>query len=226
MGGSVKALNLRNVVRTILALSLLAFAASGLLWAQGGPTGAISGTVTDSSGAAVPGASIQIVDSTTGQVARRVTTTATGGFSATLLPPSVYTVRVSATGFGRGEVKNVTVRVTEVTTVAITLRPQTLQQQVVVSAQVLQVNTENPTTGEVISRQVVSNLPLATQNFQQLLTLSTGAQDRLNNATQLGHGDVKIFVNGQREDNNNYLIDGISASDYNLAELANTPLPE
>jgi hypothetical protein len=221
----VRPLSLKSVAQAVFAIFLLAFAASTLLRAQGGPTGAITGTVTDSTGAAIPGASIEIVDAATGQVVRRVVTTANGGFSATLLPPSSYTVEVSATGFGHGEVKNVTVRVTEVTTVAITLRPQTLQQQVVVSAQVLQVNTENPTTGEVISRQVVSNLPLATQNFQQLLTLSTGAQDRLNNATQLGRGDVKIFVNGQREDNNNYLIDGISASDYNLAELANTPLP-
>lgn len=221
----MRPLHLRHLCKVICVISMLVFAASGLLYAQGGPTGAITGTVTDSSGAAIPGASIQIIDAATGQVVRRVATTATGVFNATLLPPSVYAVEVSATGFGEGQVKNVQVRVTEVTTVNITLRPKTLQQQVVVSAQVVQVNTQNPTTGEVISRQVVSNLPLATQNFQQLLALSTGAQDRLNNATQLGRGDVKIFVNGQREDNNNYLIDGISASDYNLAELANTPLP-
>src|ERR1700685_2867504 len=65
----------------------------------------------------------------------------------------------------------------------------------------------------------------ATQNLQQLLTLSTGAQDELNASTQLGRGNVRIFVNGQREDNNNYLIDGISATDYNVAELTTTPLP-
>ena len=41
----------------------------------------------------------------------------------------------------------------------------------------------------------------------------------------MGRGDVRIIVNGQREDNNNYLIEGISATDYNVAELTNTPLP-
>src|SRR5262249_12313405 len=51
------------------------------------------------------------------------------------------------------------------------------------------------------------------------------AQSNLNTSTQLGRGDVRINVNGQREDNNNYLIEGISATDYNVAELTNTPLP-
>jgi Carboxypeptidase regulatory-like domain len=216
---------LEYVGKRLFAISLLTFTASGLLYAQGGPTGAITGTATDSTSRVIPGASIQIVDTATGHVARSLNTTADGGFRATLLPPGVYTVVFLAKGFGRGEVKNVDVRVTEVTTVNITLRPAALHENVIVSARVSSLNTENPTTGQVISRQVVSNLPLATQNFQQLLTLSVGAQDRLNNATQLGRGDVKIFVNGQREGNNNYLIDGISASDYNLAELANTPLP-
>ena len=68
-------------------------------------------------------------------------------------------------------------------------------------------------------------LPLATQNYQQLLTLSAGAQSELNAAAQLGRGNVKLFVNGQREDNNNYLIEGISATDYNVAQATNVPLP-
>ncbi|MGA8183573.1 MAG: carboxypeptidase regulatory-like domain-containing protein [Terriglobia bacterium] len=216
---------IENVCKRLFTISLLAFTAYGMLQAQGGPTGAITGTVTDATSRSIPGASIQIIDTATGRVDRTLTTTATGGFSATLLPPGFYTVVFLAKGFGRGDVKNVQVRVTEVTAVNVTLRPAALHENVIVTARVSRLNTENPTTGQVISRQVVSNLPLATQNFQQLLTLSAGAQDRLNNATQLGRGDVKIFVNGQREGNNNYLIDGISVSDYNLAELANTPLP-
>jgi hypothetical protein len=66
---------------------------------------------------------------------------------------------------------------------------------------------------------------LATQNFQQLLTLSAGAQSDLNASAALGRGDARPIVNGQREDNNNYLIEGISATDYNVAQLTNTPLP-
>src|SRR5437879_9894543 len=71
----------------------------------------------------------------------------------------------------------------------------------------------------------IRNLPLSTHNFQQLLTLTSGTNSDLNASASLGWGDVRIEVNGQREDNNNYLIEGISATDYNVAELTNTPLP-
>ena len=86
-------------------------------------------------------------------------------------------------------------------------------------------DTSDATTGQAIESNTIRALPLATQNFQQLLTLSTGAQSDLNAAAQLGRGDVRIQVNGQREDNNNYAIEGISATDYNVAQLTNTPLP-
>src|SRR5208282_1999793 len=107
----------------------------------------------------------------------------------------------------------------ETTTITITLQPSQLKQQVTVSAEVVNVDTENATTGQDINTTTIRSLPLATQNFQQLLTLSSGAESSLNNASQLGRGDVRIDVNGQREDNNNYLIEGITATDYNVAEL-------
>ncbi len=58
-----------------------------------------------------------------------------------------------------------------------------------------------------------------------MLTLSSGAQSELNASSQLGRGATEIFVNGQREDNNNYQIEGISATDYNVAQGTNVPLP-
>jgi hypothetical protein len=94
-----------------------------------------------------------------------------------------------------------------------------------ISAQVTSVESTNATTGQSIGTETVRELPLATQNYQQLLTLSTGAQSDLNAAAQLGRGSVKLFVNGQREDNNNFLIEGISATDYNVAQATYVPLP-
>ena len=105
------------------------------------------------------------------------------------------------------------------------LSTKAVQQKIEVEAEVQTVNTSDATTGQAIESDTVRALPLATQNFQQLLTLSTGAQGELNAAAQLGRGNVRIQVNGQREDNNNYLIEGISVTDYNVAELTNTPLP-
>jgi hypothetical protein len=193
--------------------------------AQGGASGAIAGTILDPTGGAIPNASIQIIDAATGQAARSITTSSLGSFTAALLPPGDYVVVVNAAGFGEGRSSTVRVRVTETTTLDVTLKPSGVSEKVEVSAEVVTVNTQNATTGQTIEQQVVNGLPLATQNFQQLLTLSTGASSSLNNSEQLGRGNVRINVNGQREDNNNYLIEGVSATDYNIGELTNTPLP-
>jgi len=213
---------IRRVFFTVLALGLLS--APGA-FSQGGATGAISGTVLDVNSGSVADAEVQIINSATNLLVRRVNTAADGTFVATLLPPGSYLVVVNKSGFAEAKATGIAVRVTETTTMSVTLKPGTVSEKIEISAQVATVETTNATTGQSIDQQTVRNLPLATQNFQQLLTLSSGAQSDLNSSTQLGRGDVRIIVNGQREDNNNYLIEGISATDYNVAELTNTPLP-
>ena len=214
-----------KLVGRLAFIAFLTFAFLGQAWAQGGASGAISGTVQDPSGAVVPGAAVSITNQATGVLARQTKTDAAGNFTATLLPVGTYSLRLQSSGFANGTVPNIVVRVTETTRVIVKLVPQAVQQNVEVQAEVQTVDTTSAATGQAISSNTIRNLPLATQNFQQLLTLSTGAQSDLNASAQLGRGDVRIIVNGQREDNNNYLIEGISATDYNVAELTNTPLP-
>jgi hypothetical protein len=194
-------------------------------YGQGGATGAISGVVVDTTGGSVGGAEVQIIATRTEQLVRKLPTGPDGSFVATLLPPGSYDVVVNKSGFSEAKALGIEVRVTETTKVTIALKPGTVSEKVEISAQITSVETTNATTGQSLSTETVRDLPLATQNFQQLLTLSSGAQSELNNSTQLGRGDVRMIVNGQREDNNNYLIEGISATDYNVAELTNTPLP-
>ncbi|MGC2232126.1 MAG: TonB-dependent receptor, partial [Candidatus Acidiferrum sp.] len=194
-------------------------------YGQGGATGAISGVVVDSSGGTIAGAEVQIIDSRTEAMARKLDTNTDGIFVATLLPPGNYTVVVNRSGFAEAKATDIEVRVTETTRVTMTLKPGAVSEKVEISAQVTTVETSNATTGQSLGTATVRELPLATQNYQQLLTLSTGAQSDLNDASQLGRGSVKLFVNGQREDNNNYLIEGISATDYNVAQATYVPLP-
>lgn len=194
-------------------------------FAQGGATGAITGTVQDPSGAFVAGADISITNQDTGVVVRTARTDASGSFTATLLPVGTYTVTVHSTGFAEGKFPDIAVRVTETTRMIAKLRTQAVQEKIEVQAQVQAVETTQAATGQAIESSTIRELPLATQNFQQLLTLSTGVQSELNASAQLGRGSNKIFVNGQREDNNNYLIEGISATDYNVAQTTNVPLP-
>jgi hypothetical protein len=195
------------------------------VFGQGGATGAISGTVQDPSGAVVAGATVQITNQDTKVVERTLKTGTDGTFIAPLLPVGTYTVSVRSAGFSDADFTNIVVRVTETTRMTAKLVTRAIQQTIEVQAVVQAVDSTDATTGQAVEAETVRALPLATQNFQQLLTLSSGAQSELNSASQLGRGDVRIEVNGQREDNNNYLIEGISATDYNVAELNTTPLP-
>jgi len=207
----------------VLGVVMLVLTAAS--FGQGGATGAISGTVQDPSGAVVGNAQIQITEQDTNQLQRTITTGPDGVFTAPLLPVGTYTVSIHASGFADAQIRDVAVRVTETTRLTTKLSTQAVQQKIEVQAEVQTVDTSDATTGQAIDTATIRSLPLATQNFQQLLTLSTGAQSELNAAAQLGRGQVRIQVNGQREDNNNYLIEGITATDYNVAELTNTPLP-
>jgi len=212
--------SMRLITLSVLTLTLVAQA-----FAQGGATGAITGTVADPSGAVVANADVHITNQDTGVLERSVKTGADGNFTAPLLPVGTYTVTIVASGFGEAKFTDIAVRVTETTHMSAKVSPQSVQQKIEVQAEVQTVDTSDATTGQAIDSTTIRALPLATQNFQQLLTLSTGAQSDLNAAAQLGRGNVRIQVNGQREDNNNYLIEGISVTDYNVAELTNTPLP-
>jgi hypothetical protein len=207
-------------------LILLAAICGPRAYGQGGATGAISGVVLDTSSAAVSDAEVQIIEQQTDALLRRIPTGTDGSFVATLLPPGSYYVVVNKSGFAEAKADGIEVRVTETTRLTITLKPGAVTEKVEITAQVTSVETSNATTGQSIGSNTVRTLPLATQNFQQLLSLSAGAESLdLNASGQLGRGDVRLIVNGQREDNNNYQIDGITATDYNVAELTNTPLP-
>ena len=212
-------------IRTVVSAVALLICFADLAFAQGGATGAINGTVQDASGAVLAGAQVDIVNEGTGQIVRQLTTDPSGVFTVPLLPVATYSVEVSASGFAKTKFPGIAVRITETTRLTATLRPSAAQEVVEVQSEIATVNTTAATTGESLGYTTINSLPLATRNFQQILTLSAGAASDLNNAAQLGRGQVFIHVNGGREDNNNYLIDGISAADYAFGELTYTPLP-
>src|SRR5579864_7278830 len=198
---------------------------ASFMHAQGGATGAITGTTQDSAGGVIAGATVNVVSEATGQSIRQMTTDSSGNFTVPLLPIGTYSLEVSARGFANTKFPHIAVNITETTRISAVLKPSTVQEVVDVQAEVATVETTNATTGESLLNTTITSLPLATQNFQQLLTLSAGASSDINNAAQLGRGAVFIHVNGGREDNNNYLIEGISAADYAFGELTYTPLP-
>src|SRR5437660_3730064 len=217
---------MRGIHRLLaIVLVLVGILTSTDAYGQGGATGAINGAVVDTSGGSVAGAEVQIIDLRTESLLRKVPTSSDGTFVVALLPPGTYAVVVNKSGCSEAKASGIEVRVTETTKVTISLKPGAVSEKVEISAQITDVETTNAATGQSLGTETVRELPLATQNYQQLLTLSSGAQSELNAAAQLGRGSVKLFVNGQREDNNNFLIEGISATDYNVAQATYVPLP-
>jgi hypothetical protein len=214
-----------STIQKLAVLLLLSLCFVSLAFAQGGATGAIGGVVQDQSGAVIANAKVSVKSEATGEVLRQVTTDPSGLFTVTLLPVGAYTVEVNAAGFPDTLFSGVVVRITETTRMTAVVKTSVVKEIVEVQSQAEQVNTTDATTGNSLAAQTITDLPLATRNFQQLLTLSAGASSDLNGASQLGRGTVTMHVNGGREDNNNYLIDGITVADYAFGELTYTPLP-
>ena len=191
--------------------------------AQGGSTGAISGTVKDEKGAAIPGAQVEIA--TRGVTERKATTDATGNFNVPQLPPGTYEIIVIANGFAKAEVLNIKVNVTETTTVNIQVVVGMITETVTVADATVQVQLSSAATGQTLQSTTINSLPLPTRNFLGFATLSPGANTEMFDSDAVGRGAVTININGQRPGNNNYQLEGINANDINLPVFDNVPLP-
>ncbi|HEY1897824.1 MAG TPA: carboxypeptidase regulatory-like domain-containing protein, partial [Terracidiphilus sp.] len=158
--------------RIILSLGALCFCATPLLTAQAG-RGAISGLVTDSSGAIIPGASVTATETGTGSKQSAVTTAA-GIYSFISLSPGKYDVSVSQTGFETVIRKGVVVTVDQATTVNIALKVGSVSEVVTVNESTSLVDTTNSTVGQLISSETIDRVPLLTRNVYDLVQLSAG----------------------------------------------------
>ncbi|HXX28573.1 MAG TPA: TonB-dependent receptor [Terriglobales bacterium] len=193
--------------------------------AQGGARGAITGTVTDPSGAVIRDATVTIINQDTGVTERTVTSGSQGAFSATLLPIGTYRVEVTAPGFSRTVAAGIPVRVSETSVVPVQMQVGTSTVEVTVTGAATPVEVTNPTTGQALTGDVIREMPLATRNFLGLLALSAGTNSEFADTTALGRGQTTIIVNGQRPVNNNYQLEGINANDVSLPVFDNVNLP-
>ena len=193
----------------LLLLAFLLMVCIPALLAQTASTGALSGTVTDASGAVIPNATVTITSNDTGQT-RTGTTNAAGQYQFGLLPPGSYKVRMSAAGFKPLEIATVTVNVTESPVVDRHLEVGAQAEQVTVEASVETLQTSSAAMGTVIGAQTATAIPLTTRNYTNLLGLSAGANASVNNATGLGKGGVDIAVNGASPIENNFSMDGVA----------------
>ena len=119
-----------KILLGVFLIALLDLGAGSALYGQGGATGAISGLVMDSSGSSIADAEVQIINSGTETLVRKLPTTSEGTFVATLLPPGSYYVVVNKSGFSAAKAEGIEVRVTETTRVSIALKPGSVSEKV------------------------------------------------------------------------------------------------
>jgi Carboxypeptidase regulatory-like domain len=198
---------------TCLALALASILSAPVLMGQSATTGAITGTVVDSSNAVIPNVKITVTSTATGQ-ARTATSSSSGTYTVGFLPPGTYSVEFEAAGFGTATVPSITVNVTEVPTVnqILSVGSQTTTVEVTTQAELVQ--TTSATNGTVIDSKTVTDIPLTTRNYTNLMGLSAGVQATVFNAITLGRGSQDIEVNGAGPSQNNYSQDGASINSY------------
>ncbi len=196
---------------TVFFAALAATAIASL--AQTGGTGALTVTASDQSGAVIVGATVRVSNSAR-NFTRTEATGSNGSYTFTLLPPGDYEVSISATGFNTVTIPSATVNVTETHVLNQRLTVSTQQQQVTVEAAVQSVETENSTLGGVVGNKSITDLPLVTRNFTQIMSLSAGVNASVVNAASLGRGFVSLYTNGQNDISNTYQMDGVTVNDF------------
>jgi hypothetical protein len=175
--------------------------------------GTILGTVIDSSGAAVPGATVTIKNVDTG-LTRTLATADDGSYAAPELPIGNYSISVSKEGFKEGLVTGVRVEVSTERRADVTLQPGQLAQKVEVVGEDLPiVESTSDTLGGVIESNVVTNLPVNGRDYQKLILLVPGAASGPDAITDSAGSYGTVSVNGARGRSNNYLLDGTDMND-------------
>ena len=189
----------------LLALALIPIAASAQT-----SVGRVSGTVTDSSGALLPGATVTVTNAAT-NLARTATTDADGFYTVTNLPVGTYVVAVESQGFKRAEQRGVALTADARLTIDLALEPGQVTETVQVSSALGEtVNTTSGEVARVVDSQQVQNLALNGRNYIQLLSLIPGVaqttDDQLELSTSLATNTQSI--NGNRGQMTNMTVDG------------------
>ncbi|HXG92751.1 MAG TPA: carboxypeptidase regulatory-like domain-containing protein [Blastocatellia bacterium] len=203
-------------IAKILSLSIiwLLLTAPASVFSQTASTGALAGTVSDSNGAVVPDAQVKVINEATGE-SRTAMTQGNGGYLVPLLPPGSYQVEISKSGFKSAVKTGLRINVTETTKLDVRLEVGEISSTVTITADAELLQTETASLGHVTSRAMVSNLPLVSRNYLQIINLSPGVASEVNNASALGRGGQgdDIRTHGSFARDTNIQMNGVQIND-------------
>jgi len=222
--------------KLFLALALVILAAAPAIAQTAAAR--VEGLVTDSTGAALPGATITATN--TGTNANRVDVTDTkGAYSIPALPVGNYRIQVELSGF-KTEVTPMTLTVNQVARMDFKLQLGGVSETLTVTASAPLIEKSTSEISTLIDQKQIENLPLNGRNFTQLATLVPGVNRGIPGSNSSGGGsgtDAETFrysefggaalsVNGVREQFNNYLIEGVDNNESLVNSIAYLPPPE
>ena len=206
-------------LQTIISLLALLFSISSVAFGQE-ITGNLSGTVKDSTGAIVKGATVTITDAQKNNVVRTVTTNDDGDFSVPNLGVGLYTVNVEATNFKKTIQNDIKIDVGQRRTIEVVLEAGNISETVMVQTDPVAVELATATTSTLVSGQQARELSLNNRNWVQLVALAPGVSNDLSDQVYVGTTNpdgqantINIAVNGARSSQNTFTVDGADITD-------------
>jgi hypothetical protein len=188
-----------------LVAFVLVTGAAAPVFAQSGATSSISGTVVDSGGGVIPGATVVVKNNASGTTFNAVTNSA-GAFSVPSLDAGTYTVTVSLQGFKTAVVKDVVLAVGTPGNVRAVLEVGGIEQTVEVVATTQLINTQTPTIASTLTSDQINKLPVATRNLVNAVTflpgVNTAGVNRDSNFNGLPDSFVAISLDGVNNNEN------------------------
>jgi outer membrane receptor protein involved in Fe transport len=192
-----------------------------------GVRGTITGQITDSAGAVVPGASVKLVNVVTNQQVRSISSDSSGNYQLLELEPGTYNLLVSMNGFSDLRLENVKLEPDRHLTLDIALRPAGQSEQITVNAGSELIDRETPTLGTTVDNRRILGLPLNGRNVLNLALLQPGVVP-INDpdGTRFGTG-FGFLVNGSRGVENNLTLDGANNNEVAVGgAIGSLPTPD
>lgn len=189
-------------------------------------TGTVQGVITDSSGAVVPGATLELVNLAT-NVSHAARSNDSGAYVFHLIPPGSYRLRASLQGFRVAQINSVTVEIGRNAIIDVTLQPGELTQSVEVTATLENVDTQSASVKANVSSRMFSNLPVGSRNPLRFAELVPGVDMQTGSMTGgsqlLGADGASANVAGGRRQQNTFYLDG--ADNSNVRRNSSLQMP-
>jgi hypothetical protein len=189
--------------------------------------GSVTGVLTDPSGAVIPGAKVTLTDQEKGYTFNTVSD-GTGRYLYRSIPPGVYSVTAEMTGFEKAVRTGIRVDININATANLSLKVSGLSQTIEVTSQTQALDAQDATTGLVVDRKFINDLPLIDRNVMDLTMLTPGVTEADDQC--VGCGGTNFVSNGSRNATADILMDGATVTNYEpnggVTEMTYTPSSE